>query len=141
MTDTNLQLTSTISTDNKLTVALATKEIPTPAASEVVVRIEAAPLNPSDLAIMYSVADMSTATQSGTAQQPVITADVPAKFMPAVKTRVGKAMPVGNEGAGVVVAAGSSPAAQALLGKTVAVIGGGTYQQYVCANVQSCLEL
>lgn len=141
MTDTNLQLTSTISTNNKLTVALATKEIPTPAASEVVVRIEAAPLNPSDLAIMYSVADMSTATQSGTAQQPVITADVPTKFMPAVKTRVGKAMPVGNEGAGVVVAAGSSPAAQALLGKTVAVIGGGTYQQYVCANVQSCLEL
>ncbi|RUO44294.1 NADH oxidase [Aliidiomarina taiwanensis] len=141
MTNTNIQLTSTISADNKLTVALNNVAMPQPGTEEVVVRIEAAPLNPSDLAIMFSVADMNTATQSGTAQQPVITADVPAKFMPAVKTRVGKAMSVGNEGAGVVVAAGSSPGAQALLGKTVAVIGGGTYQQYVCVHVQSCLEL
>ena len=141
MTDTNIQLTSTISEDNKLTLALQDIKIPQPGADEVVIRIEAAPLNPSDLAVMFSAADMSTATQSGTEQNPVITADVSAQFMPALKTRVGKAIPVGNEGAGTVVAAGSSPAAQALMGKTVAVIGGGTYRQYICANVQSCLEL
>lgn len=141
MTDTNIQLTSTISADSKLTVALNNVAMPQPGADEVVIRIEAAPLNPSDLAVMFSVADMTTATQTGTEQQPVISADVPAKFMPAVTTRVGKAMPVGNEGAGTVVAAGSSPAAQALMGKMVAVIGGGTYRQYLCANVQSCLEL
>jgi hypothetical protein len=90
---------------------------------------------------MFSAANMATAVQSGTDENPVITADVPAQFMPSLKTRVGKATPVGNEGAGTVVAAGSSDAAQALMGKTVAVIGGGTYRQYHCVNVQSCLEL
>jgi NADPH:quinone reductase len=141
MTDKNIQLTSTISDDNTLTLALQNIDIPQPAADEVVVRIEAAPLNPSDLAVMFSAADMSTAIQSGTSQSPVIKADVPTQFMPALKTRVNKATPVGNEGAGTVVAAGSSPAAQALMGKMVAVIGGGTYRQYHCVKVQSCLEL
>lgn len=141
MTDKNIQLTSTIGEDNKLRLALQDIEIPQPSTDEVVIRIEAAPLNPSDLRVMFSVADMKTVAQSGTEQDPVITADVPAKFMPAVKNRIGKATPVGNEGAGTVVAAGSSPAAQALMGKTVAVIGGGTYRQYLCANVRSCLEL
>ncbi len=141
MTNTNIQLTSTINEDNKLTLALEAIEMPKPGADEVVIRIEAAPLNPSDLGVLFSAADMTTATQSGTEESPVITADVPAQFMPSLKTRVGKATAVGNEGAGTVVAAGSSPAAQALMGKTVAVIGGGTYRQYLCANVQSCLEL
>jgi NADPH:quinone reductase len=141
MTDTNIQLTSTITEDNKLEVALREIEIPQPGENEVVIRMEAAPLNPSDLAVMFSMADMTTATQSGSADRPVISADVPAKFMGAVKARVGKSVPVGNEGAGTVIAAGSSAAAQSLMGKTVAVIGGGTYRQYLCANVQSCLEL
>ena len=141
MTDTNSQLISTISEDNKLTLSLQNIERPQPGADEVVIRIEAAPLNPSDLAVMFSAADMSTATQSGTEDNSVIIADVPAKFMPAVKARVSQAIPVGNEGAGTVVATGSSPAAQALMGKTVAVIGGGTYRQYLCAHVKSCLEL
>lgn len=141
MTDKNIQLVSTISDDNKLTLSLKDIEMPQPGADEVVVRIEAAPLNPSDFGVMFSAADMSTAVQSGTEQNPIVTADVPAKFMPALKTRVNKNTPVGNEGAGIVVAAGSSPAAQALMGKMVAVIGGGTYRQYHCVNVKSCLEL
>ena len=141
MTDKNIQLTSTISEDNKLTLALQDIDMPTPSADEIVVRIEAAPLNPSDFGVMFSAADMSTAVQSGTEQSPVVTADVPAKYMPSLKTRVGKDTPVGNEGAGTVVAAGSSPEAQALMGKMVAVIGGGTYRQYHCVNVKSCLVL
>lgn len=141
MTNTNIQLTSTISGDNKLTLALQNIEMPQPSADEVVIRIEAAPLNPSDLGVLFSAADLSTAVQSGTENNPVVTADVPAKFMPSLKTRVGKATPVGNEGAGTIVAAGSSPAAQALMGKMVAVIGGGSYRQYHCANIQSCLVL
>lgn len=141
MIDTNIQLVSTISEDNKLTLALQNIEMPQPDANEVVIRIEAAPLNPSDLGVLFSAADMSTVRLSGTQQNPVITADIPAQFMPSLKTRVGKATPVGNEGAGTVVATGSSSAAQALMGKTVAVIGGGTYRQYICTNVQSCLEL
>ncbi|MCZ2722213.1 zinc-binding dehydrogenase [Marinomonas sp. 15G1-11] len=138
---TNIQLTSTINEDNTLTLALQDIPMPQPSADEVVIRIEAAPLNPSDLGVLFSAANISTATQSGSKQNPVITADVPNKFMPALKNRIGKTMPVGNEGAGTVVAAGSSPAAQALMGKTVAVIGGGTYRQYHCANIQSCLIL
>lgn len=141
MTDKNIQLVSTISDDNKLTLSLKDIEMPQPGADEVVVRIEAAPLNPSDFGVMFSAADMSTAVQSGTEQDPIVTADVPAKFMPALKTRVNKDTPVGNEGAGTVVAAGSSAAAQALMGKMVAVIGGGTYRQYHCVNVKSCLKL
>ncbi|PWQ93363.1 zinc-binding dehydrogenase [Leucothrix arctica] len=141
MTHTNIQLTSIISDDNKLTLALQNIEVPQPGADEVIIRIEAAPLNPSDLGVMFSAADMTTATQSGTDQSPVITADVPVQFMEGLKTRVGVVTPVGNEGAGTVIAAGSSSEAQTLIGKTVAVIGGGTYRQYLCANVQSCLPM
>ncbi|MFC6203947.1 zinc-binding dehydrogenase [Psychrobacter urativorans] len=141
MTDKNIQLVSTISDDHKLTLTLQDIDMPQPSADEVVVRLEAAPLNPSDFGVMFSMADMSTAVQTGTEQNPIVTADVPTKFMPALKTRVNKDTPVGNEGAGTVVAAGSSPAAQALMGKMVAVIGGGTYRQYHCVNVKSCLAL
>ena len=141
MSDNNIELISTISEDNKLEIALREIEIPQPGENQVVIRIEAAPINPSDLGVMFSVADMTTASQSGTADRPAIRADVPAKFMGAVKKRIGKAIPVGNEGAGTVVAAGSSAAAQNLMGKTVAFIGGGSYRKYVCANVQNCLEL
>lgn len=141
MSDNNIELISTISEDNKLEIALRETEIPQPGENQVVIRIEAAPINPSDLGVMFSVADMTTASQSGTADHPVIRAEVPAKFMGAVKKRIGKAISVGNEGAGTVIAAGSSAAAQNLMGKTVAFIGGGSYRKYVCANVQSCLEL
>ena len=141
MSDTNIELTSTINEDNRLELALREIEIPQPGENQVVIRVEAAPINPSDLGVMFSVADMATAKQSGSADRPVISAEVPAKFMGAVKKRVGKSIPVGNEGAGTVVAAGSSAAAQSLMGKTVAFIGGGSYRKYLCANVQSCLEL
>jgi len=141
VSDNNIELTSTISEDNKLELALREIEIPQPGENQVVIRIEAAPINPSDLGVMFSAADMTTASQSGSAGRPVISADVPAKFMGAVKKRVGKPISVGNEGAGTVIAAGSSAAAQSLMGKTVAFIGGGSYRQYLCAHVQSCLEL
>lgn len=141
MTDKNIQLVSTVSEDSKLTLSLQEIDMPQPGADEVIIRIEAAPLNPSDLGVMFGAADMSTATQTGTEQSPAITADIPAQAMPSLQTRIGKATPVGNEGAGTVVAAGSSPEAQALMGKTVAVIGGGTYRQYLNAKVQSCLVL
>ena len=138
MSDTNIELISTISEDNKLELALREIEIPEPGENDVIIRIEAAPI---DLGVMFSAADMTTAKQSGSDDSPVINADVPAKFMGAVKKRIGKAIPVGNEGAGTVVAAGSSAAAQALMGKTVAFIGGGSYRKFLRANAQSCLEL
>ena len=125
-----LELRSLIKASGELEVSLAKVSIAEPAPDEVVVRVEATPINPSDLGLLFGAADMTTAKASGTAQQPVITATVPAAAMKAMAGRLDESMPVGNEGAGVVVKAGSSNAAQALLGKTVAMIGGAMYAQY-----------
>jgi hypothetical protein len=84
---------------------------------------------------------MSTARTSGSGKDTVVTATVPAPFMRAMAGRVDESMPVGNEGAGVVVKAGASPAAQALLGKTVAILGGATYAQYRTIRASDCLLL
>jgi NADPH2:quinone reductase len=137
----SLQLRSLVRANGELELSLASVPIPEPAPDEVLVRIEAAPLNPSDLGLLFGAADMGTARFSGTAARPVVTATVPGKFMPAMSGRVEQSMPVGNEGAGVVVQAGASPGAQALLGKTVAVIGGATYSQYKCIKAAMCLVL
>lgn len=141
MTQSGLKLRTRISDDNKLTLWLEEVAVPQPGPDEVVVRVDAAPINPSDLGLLFGPADMSTAQQSGTAELPVITAEIPAGRLGMVQARIGQALAAGNEGAGEVIAAGSSPAAQALLGKTVGVIGGEMYAQYRCANVAACLPL
>lgn len=141
MAETGLQLRSLIKEDNTLELSLVELPIPQPGEDEVVVRIEATPINPSDLALLVGPADMTTATVSGTAQRPVITAAIPDSLMKMVAPRVGQSLAVGNEGAGVVMAAGASDAAQALLGKTVGIIGGEMYSQYRCVNVSQCLPL
>ena len=138
---TSLQLRSLIRANGELEVALHEVEIPAPAADEVVVRIEATPINPSDLGLLFGPADMGTARVSGTPERPVLTAQVPEKFMKAMAARADEAMPVGNEGAGVVIQAGSSPAAQALMGKTVAMIGGAMYAQHRTLKVEQCMVL
>jgi NADPH2:quinone reductase len=138
---TSLQLRSEIRSNATLELSLA--EVPTsdPGDDEVLVRIEASPINPSDLGLLFGPADMTTAKQSGTAQRPVVTADIPERFMKSVAARVDQSLPVGNEGAGVVVRAGASAAAQALLGRTVGTIGGAMYSQYRCLKVPMCLAL
>ncbi len=141
MSQENLQLRSLVTADGTLEVALHEAEIPQPAADEVVVRVEAAPVNPSDLGVMFGPADMSTARVEERAGRPVLIADIPEKLVGMVAARQGKAIPVGNEGAGTVVAAGDSETAQALLGKTVGLFGGGVYKQFHCVNVQQCIEL
>ena len=136
-----LQLRSIVRASGELELSLADVPMPEPTADEVVVRIDAAPMNPSDLGLLFGAADTATATTSGTADRPVVTATVPARAMPAMAGRVDESMPVGNEGAGTVVKAGSSAAAQALLGKTVGVIGGAMYSQYRAVSVAQCLVL
>ncbi|MBB4222825.1 zinc-binding dehydrogenase [Variovorax guangxiensis] len=136
-----LQIRSLIRSSGELELSLHDEPIPEPQAHEVVIRVEASPLNPSDLGLLFGAADMSTAKASGTADRPVVTATVPERVLPAMKARLDESMPVGNEGAGVVVKAGSSPAAQALLGKTVAAIGGAMYSQYRCLAAAQCMEL
>ncbi|NBS58657.1 MAG: NADH oxidase, partial [Betaproteobacteria bacterium] len=99
------------------------------------------PLNPSDLGLLFGAADMATARSSGSPDSPAITASIPAERMPGMASRLGQSMPVGNEGAGVVVAAGESDEAQALLGRTVAVLGGAMYTQYRTLKAKVCLLL
>jgi len=136
-----LQLRSLIKKNGELEVSFANVEVLPPAPNEVLVRIEAAPINPSDLGLLFGAADMSTARQTGTAESPAVTADVPQTAMAAMTGRLEQSLPVGNEGAGIVVAAGTSAAAQALLGKTVAVIGGAMYARYRTVNADDCLVL
>ncbi|CAN7649723.1 zinc-binding dehydrogenase [Variovorax paradoxus] len=136
-----LQLRSLVRANGELELSLHDEPILEPQAHEVVIRIEASPMNPSDLGLLFGAADMGTAKVSGTPERPIVTATVPERAMPAMAGRLDQSMPVGNEGAGVVVKAGSSPAAQALLGKTVAAIGGAMYSQYRAVAAAQCLEL
>ena len=141
MADTGLQLRSTVTKDNTLELTLVDMPVPEPTPDEVLVQVEAAPINPSDLALLLGPADLSTARNSGTADRPVVTADIPPSMMKLVAGRVGESLAVGNEGAGTVIAAGSSDAAQALIGKRVGIIGGDMFGQYRCINAFMCLEL
>jgi len=136
-----LQLRSLVKKSGEMELSLVTTSIPKPEADEIMVRIDAAPINPSDLGLLLANADWSQAKPSGTSQHPVVTASISANAVQAMAARVDISMPVGNEGAGLVVEAGSSPAAQALVGKTVAVLGGAMYSQYRCVKVNQCLVL
>ena len=138
---TGLQLRSLVTADEMLEVFLAEVSVPEPGPEEVIVAVEAAPINPSDLGLLFAGADMTAAVVSGTVERPVVTAPIPPAAMRALSGRIGTPMPVGNEGAGAVVAAGSSATAQALLGKTVAVAGGSMYAQFRAVNANACLEL
>ena len=136
---TGLQLRSLLKAGGELELSLAEVEIPAPGPDEVVVRIEGAPINPSDLGLLLGPADLATAKLSGTAERPVMTANVPPQYLRAMTARLDDSLPVGNEGAGVVVAAGAN--AQALLGQTVAILGGATYAQYRTVKAADCLLL
>jgi NADPH:quinone reductase-like Zn-dependent oxidoreductase len=138
---TGLQLRSLIKKSGELEMSLANVPIGEPSADEVVVRVEASPINPSDLGLLVGAADMSTAKASGTKDAPVITAKIPDAAMRSMAGRLDESMPVGNEGAGVVIRTGSSDAAKALMGKTVAMIGGAMYAQYRTMRAGDCLVL
>lgn len=137
-----LQLRSLVRPDATLELSLVEVPMPTITASdEVLVHMEASPLNPSDMGLLLAGADMTRASQSGGVERPVITAPLSAGAMAAVTARVGTAMPVGNEGAGTVIAAGDAAEAQALLGKRVALYGGAMYAEYRAVSVKQCLPL
>jgi NADPH:quinone reductase len=137
--DSSLELRSTVTSHGTVELSLVDVPLPAPAANEVVVRVEASPINPSDLGLLIAGADMSTATVAGTPERPIVTASLGA--LAGLDARIDKPLPVGNEGAGTVVAAGEQPAAQALLGKTVGVAGGAMYSQYRVIDAGACLVL
>lgn len=136
-----LQLRSLVKQSAEMELSLASTSIAQPQADEVIVRIEAAPINPSDLGLLLANADWTQAKVSGSADEQIVTTPISANAMQAMTARVDISMPVGNEGAGRVVAAGSSAGAQALLGKMVAALGGAMYSQLRCVNVNQCLLL
>ncbi|MFZ5783059.1 MAG: zinc-binding dehydrogenase [Pseudomonadota bacterium] len=138
---TGLQLRSLISKSGELELSLAKVTIPEPGPDQVVVKVEATPINPSDLGLLLGPADLSTAKASGSGESVKVTAKVPASALPFLSARLDQAMPVGNEAAGTVVKAGSSEAAQALAGKTVSMVGGAMYAQYRLINARDCQPL
>lgn len=138
---TYLKMTSTVSEDAKLTMQLEERDMPTPEGTQVLVRVEATPINPSDQGVMFGWASMGEATSSGEGAGTVLTAPVSEQGMRVMKARMGQNLSVGNEGAGTVVAAGDDAYAQSLIGKTVAVMSGTMYAEYTLVEAAMCLPL
>ena len=138
---TQLQLRSMVRRTAELELSLVDIPIPQPGPGEVLVRIDASPLNPSDQGLLFGPADMSAAVASGTRARPIVTAPVLAGAMKSMAARLDQSLPVGIEAAGVVVETDASEAARVLLGKKVAMMGGGMYSQYCCISAHQCLAL
>ncbi len=138
---TALELRSTLTADGVVTLGLRETDVVAPADDQVVVRVEAAPINPSDLGMMLAGGDAGAASAASEGTHPAVAVPVGEAGVAAQQARIAKPMPVGNEGGGVVVAAGSSSAAQALLGKTVGFLSGNAYAQYRTLNVLQCLVM
>ena len=136
---TGLQLRSLITASGELKLSLEEMPVERPNDDEVLIRVEATPINPSDLGLLLGPADLTTAVTGGTPDRPTLTAEVPERFFKAMQARLDQSLPVGNEGAGVVIEAGAN--ARGLLGKTVAAIGGAMYAQYRTVRAADCLLL
>ena len=134
-----LELRSTVTSDGRLVLSLESVAISPPEADEVVVAVEAAPLNPSDLGLLLGPADLSTMAVVGPAEQPRLTFSVPERTMASLSARIDQPMKVGNEGAGTVVAAGT--AARHLLGRKVGMFGGAMYTQFRKLPAADCVIL
>ena len=138
---TGLELRTLMSGTGTLELSLQRVAVPEPSADEVVVRVEATPINPSDLGLLLGPVDPARLTSSGTGEGVVVRGEVPQPMLKAFTARLDQSMPVGNEGAGTVVRTGSSAAARALDGKLVAMIGGAMYTQYRVIKAADCLVL
>jgi NADPH2:quinone reductase len=139
--DLALELRSTLSDDGIVTLAVRSTDVPAAGDDQVVVRVDAAPINPSDLGMLFAAGDVDAALAAGDGMYPAVALPVSAAVLAAQRARLGKAMPVGNEGGGVVVAAGASTAAQALLGRVVGFLSGNAYAQYRTLHVSQCLPM
>jgi NADPH:quinone reductase len=138
---TGLQLRSLVKTSGELELSLVQTEIPALAPDQVLIRVEAAPVNPSDVRVLVGTADLATLRSEGTVGEPVTRAQIPPANMMLMAGRLNRSLTAGNEGAGVVVAAGAADEARALLGKTVAVFSGSMYAQFSAVRASSCLVL
>ena len=131
------QIITTLDKGGTLTVELAQAQFPDPRDNQVLVKMEAAPINPSDLALLLGPADLENAQYS----DGKIVAIMPEPFNSGAKGRHGQRLPVGNEGAGTVIAVGDGELAQKLMGQRVACVPGSAYSQYALAEAAMCLPL
>jgi NADPH:quinone reductase-like Zn-dependent oxidoreductase len=136
-----LQLRSRVTASGELELSLVRTEIPPLAPDQVLIRVEAAPVNPSDVRVLLGTADLATLRKEDTVEAQVIRADIPPASRAQMAGRLNRSLTAGNEGAGIVVATGTTDEARALLGKTVAVFSGAMYAQYCAARASSCLVL
>ena len=135
------QFRTEITAAGELKLSLETVDFPDPKDDEVLVKVGASPINPSDLGLLFGPADMSQAMFGGTPDAPTVTAKVPDNMIRLIGARAGQSLPAGNEGAGEVIQAGASDAAQALMGRTVAILGGAMYSEYRLMKVSQCLPM
>ena len=137
---TSKEIRSTVTSDGTVEVSIVNAAMPVPSENEVLIKVEAAPINPSDLALLISfAADLDSIEFSGEDEASKTTIKIRPGLMAALKGRVDQPLSAGNEGAGIVVGAGEK--ATALIGKTVGVAGGSMYSQYRCAPASSCLVM
>lgn len=137
---TSKEIRSTVTSDGTVEISIVNAAMPVPSENEVLIKVEAAPINPSDLALLISfAADLDSIEFSGEDEAPKTTIKIRPGLMAALKGRVDQPLSAGNEGAGIVVGAGEN--ATALIGKTVGVAGGSMYSQYRCAPASSCLVM
>ena len=134
------EIRSEINSDGLLTLSISSSEIPKPKDHEVLIKVEASPINPSDLGLLISfAADVTSLKVEGEGDDKKATMNVHPKLLRTMQARLDKSMQVGNEGAGVVIDAGKD--AKEMIGKTVGVAGGAMYSQYRCIPAQSCLVM
>lgn len=138
-TMTGLELRSLATSDGQLRLSLEEVTLDAPGPDEVVVRVEATPINPSDLGLLLGPADVSTIRAEGTPERPVLVADIPQQRLAGIQARLDQSMPVGNEGAGTVIEAGSN--VRHLLNKKVAMSGGAMYTQLRKLRARDCIVL
>jgi NADPH2:quinone reductase len=134
------EIRSEITSEGKLNLSIVTSDVPTPGDDDVLIKVEASPINPSDLGLLISfAADLDSISSQGSGEDTVTTMGIHPGLMQSMKPRIDKSMKVGNEGGGVIVDAGKN--VKNLIGKTVGVAGGAMYSQYRCLPAMSCLVM
>ena len=134
------EIRSKVTSEGNIELSITQAELPIPSADEVLIKVEAAPINPSDLGLLLSfAADLSSITTSGSEDETVTSMKIHPALMGSMKPRLDQSMQAGNEGAGIIVDTGEN--VKELIGKTVGLAGGAMYSQYRCVPAASCLVM
>ena len=134
------EIRSKVTSEGNIELSITKAEKPIPSSDEVLIRVEAAPINPSDLGLLLSfAADLSSISTSGTEEEMVTSMKIHPALMGSMKPRLDQSMQAGNEGAGIIEDAGEN--VKELIGKTVGLAGGAMYSQYRCVPAASCLVM